>query len=238
MDEHLSTRFLDTSWTLIRNADASCAEQAGQALAQLCERYRYPVFAFIRRQTRSEADAADLCQAFFAEMIVQRRRFREADPEKGRFRTYLLSCLKGFLSNARRTREAQKRGGGTVHVPVDDLEERFLSEENSDVDPERTFDREWAREVFRNVWLQIEKGYSADDQLERFQYLQSQLMGDTTVSFAAKADQFGLTEGGLKTAAHRLRQRFHQALRHSIAQVVDHPADIDDEIRYLMRVIA
>ena len=126
MAEHLKSEFLTTAWTLIEGASGD-GDRASSSLARLCETYRYPVYAFIRKRYSDREEASDLCQAFFADLILGKKVFKNAQREGGRFRSYLLACVKNFLAGDYQRNQALKRGGAIEHLSLDELEERFIA---------------------------------------------------------------------------------------------------------------
>lgn len=212
--------------------------EADAYLEALCERYRYPVYAFVRNRVKDVDLAQDYTQSFFVELIVEKKIYQFADKEAGRFRTFLLACLKNFLNGEHRMMQAQKRGGGVEHLQFDELEMQFQGDESESDDATLSFDRTWARTVFDQVWSRIEREYGEAGQAEQFQELRKHMMGDGSGGYAESAERLGLSEGGLKKAAFRLRGKFRDALREAVASLVEHPTDVDDEISYLIRMIA
>jgi RNA polymerase sigma-70 factor (ECF subfamily) len=235
------TAFGATRWTLILRARGKTPE-AGAALNELCAAYYHPVLRFLCREGRDEDAARDLAQEFFAR-ILTRSAFDEADPERGRFRSYLLGALKHFLADQRKHERRLKRGGGAIPEPLnvtgaDDTDALQIA----DVSPpaqEHIFDREWALAVMTRALAVLETEYSASGKAEQFQSLKPWLMGtDLPVSQADIARRLGLTEGAVKVHIHRLRKRFREAVRVEIAQTLRDPALVDEELRHLILALS
>lgn len=236
MAEYLNTKFATTNWTVVEGAHGG-GEKAYSSLVKLCEAYRYPVYAFIRNRCGDPEEARDLCQAFFAELIVEKRVFENAKRGEGKFRTYLLACVKNFLTGDYHRKQAQKRGAGVEHLAFDDLEGLYLGGFPEGEGQDLTYDRIWARVIFDRVWSEIEREHELAGDLEKFSFIRAHLMGESTETFAEVCESMGLSEGGLKTAVHRLRKKFRTTLRAKVAEVVEHPSEVDEEISYLIRVI-
>lgn len=240
MAEHLETRFLTTPWTLIVGADESASDRATQALVKLCENYRYPVFAFIRARQHNVDDAKDLTQGFF-EFLLEKKVYRHASRERGKFRSFLLATLKNYMANEFRFASRQKRGGHQVHLSIDDMDSDSgaAHEIASEASPESLYDREWARTVFDEVWAKLEAEFEMAGMSDRFKALRSSLMmSEGAVPYVALAEQLNLSEAGVKTAAFRMRRRFRELFRETVAKLVENPNQIDEEIAYLISVMA
>ena len=241
MPEHLETKFLTTPWTLIlgSNDTGKASERPTRALIKLCENYRYPVYAFIRQRCGNADRARDLCQGFFA-FLIEKKIYRNASPERGKFRTFLLTSVKNYLTNEHRDANAQKRGGAAEHLSIDAEEaEAQFGAELSEATPEALFDREWANAVFDRVWSMLQAEYDEINQADRFEALRSSLMEpEDSLPYVELASQLGLSEGGVKSAVFRLRGRFRELFRRTVAQLVENPNAVDEEIAYLMKVIS
>ena len=229
-------RFVTTRWSLVlaAGADVSSSE-AHDALAQLCETYWYPLYAFLRSRGQSAEDAQDLTQAFFTR-VLERRAFAHADPARGRFRSFLLASLKNFVANERDRAQSQKRGGGAAVVPleVDAAEGRFQLEPRTDETPERLFDRQWALVLLDNAIQLLQTEMTSTGRSGHFAELKAFLVGENpNVSYAEAADALGMSPGAVRVAVHRLRRRFGELVRREIAQTVSSPVEIDDELRHL-----
>jgi len=164
--------FATTHWSMVVAAGHSSLPGAREALEKLCRGYWYPLYAFIRRQNYTPHDAQDLTQAFFASLL-ENRGLRVADPERGRFRSFLLTRLKHFLSDERKKVNAQKRGGGQTIVSLEAelAEERFGSEPATELTPEHIFDRRWAWTVMEQTVARLRAEYVAADRTELFEEL-------------------------------------------------------------------
>src|SRR5512141_1414139 len=110
--------FAPTRWTVVLTAAHIDTTHARAALAQLCEAYWYPLYAYVRRKGYSPPDAEDLTQAFFAQ-VLDEHFIVAADKEKGRFRSFLLTRLNHFLADEWDRLKAQKRGGGQRLIPLE-----------------------------------------------------------------------------------------------------------------------
>ena len=211
-----AARFQTTNWSLVFAAGGS-----PDALNDLCARYWSPVYAYVRRCGYDRADAEDLTQAFFSRML-EHRDLAQADPRRGKFRSFLLGSLKHFLSNERDRAQAKKRGGEIVHVGID------VDTSDDAMTPEQLFDKQWALAV-------VERALRALRESGEAEHLMPFLTGDA--SYAALAAERKTSEGALRVAVHRLRRRFRDQLREIVAETVD-ANDVQDEIRFLIAAVS
>jgi RNA polymerase sigma factor (sigma-70 family) len=236
---HRSGRFEPTRWTFVLAASRQGDTLAGRAaLAELCETYWYPLYAYVRRCGYSAHDAEDLTQAFFARLL-EKNSLAGASPEKGRFRSYLLAAIKHFLANEWDRSRARKRGGGKTILSLDGAagESRHPLEPADGLTPDRIFERQWALALLDRVLDQLAAEFA--ERPAHFAALKDFLTADAAPgATAAAARTLGLSEGAVRVAAHRLRQRYRHLLRAEIAQTVDGRSEVDAEIRRLFSVFA
>ena len=230
--------FATTRWSLVLSAAGKSAASSA-ALDELCEAYWYPAYAYVRRSGYSAGDAADLTQAFFAR-ILEKQFLKDARPERGRFRSFLLASLKHFIFNDRDWHNAQKRGGTFLHVPLDFTmgEDRYQREPSDDLTPERIYERQWTFDVLDRAMARLAAQYVASGRQALFAALRSHIDGDGRESYADLAAATGISEGALRVAVHRLKRAYRAALRATIAETVDGGEEVDDEVRYLLRVLS
>ena len=234
------TPFLTTRWSVVLAAGKPEAPAARQALSDLCQIYWYPLYAYVRRRGYNLEDAQDLTQSFFARLL-ERNTVGSADPERGRFRAFLLASLKNFLSNEWDRNTAQKRGGGKSHISLDFrlADQRFASEPADPRTPERAFERAWALSVLERVLARIGEDFRTRGRWELFEALKPTLTaGEDGTPYGQIARNLGMSEGSIKVAAHRLRGTFRDALREEIGQTVAHPEDLEDELSHLIAALA
>lgn len=238
LPSHTGAVFATTRWTLVLDAGAGVGPSQHDALAGLCQSYWPPVYAYIRRFGATAADAQDLTQEFFSRLLA-REFFARAEREKGRFRTFLLCSLKNFLHDEHLRAHTQKRGSGRV-VSLDEMlaEEAYQAELIEGVTSETLFERKWALTLLEGVLAKLEAEFNQAARPGLFAELRQRLWGGTRGEPAHElAARFGLTESAVHVMMHRLRARFRELLRAEIAEVVNSPAEIDDEITHLIRVL-
>lgn len=231
--------FETTDWTLVRTAGAGDGRQAKAALARLCQAYWYPLYAFVRHQGYSAEDAADLVQGFFA-VLLEKHYLGDVDPAAGRFRTFLLTSLKHFLSNERAKQRALKRGGGLRLMSLDseEAERRWAYEPVGEETPEDVYERRWARTVVEHAMSRLRSERAAVGKSQEFDALSTYLTGEEPHPlYSEVAERLGTSEGALRVAVHRLRTQFGDLLRHEIRQTVTRPAEVDDEVRHLLAIL-
>lgn len=233
-----SADFPTTRWTLVAAAEH---EQPGSrtALASLCEAYWYPLYAYARRRGSTPDQAQDHTQEFFARFL-EHRYFDRADPERGRFRSFLLTSFKSYLCDESDRSRAQKRGGGLSPLPfeISNGEEMYVHEPCHDETPERIFERRWARTLLDRVIARLRGEFVSHGRLEHFNKIKFCLSGESPEPYSELARQLETTESSLKAGIHRLRKRYRELLRCEIADIVADPADIDAELRYLIAALA
>jgi RNA polymerase sigma-70 factor (ECF subfamily) len=209
-------------------------------MAELCRAYWFPVYSFVRNRTKSADEAQDLTQEFFL-YLLDSAILRTANPSAGRFRSYLAVCLKHFLADQADRRGALKRGGSTTVVPLDlsDAEIRYARNLQHHETPEKIFDRQWAVVVVTRACDQLQEAFSSEGRAKYFHHLKPFLPGGTEVpSAAAVAVELDMTEGAVKVAIHRLRRRYGEVLRANVSHTLANPADVDDEIRFLLNCLS
>jgi RNA polymerase sigma factor (sigma-70 family) len=229
--------FHTTRWSLVLAAQqGSDASQAQKAMSTLCRDYWYPLYAFVRRRGHAPHDAQDLTQAFFTDLLE--RNPTQADPKRGKFRSYLLGALKHFLINDWHRARTQKRGGGQQIVEWDSLEPeaRYALEPAEQTDADALYDRRWALELLDRAMKRLRAEFAAKKDEATFDALKGTLSG-AEASREDLAKKLGLSEGALKVAVHRLRQRYREVLRAEIAETVDSPGDVEGEMRHLVAVL-
>lgn len=229
-------RFQTTIWTQVLNARNAEDTQSRQALEDLCRRYWFPIYSYVRRRGYSAHDAQDMAQGFFAELLgknhLQRLKNRE-----GRFRSFLLTSLKWFLANEWDRAQARKRGGAIVHVSLDDenAERRFQTDAQPEEPPEHGFDRQFARSGLQRAMKRL----CAETDPARFALLGPHLVPDGgEASYREIAQQLEMTETAVKSSVRRLRRRCGELFREEIEATVGSPAEVDEEIHYLLSLLA
>ena len=231
-------RFQTTSWSLVIAAAEQPAESAEAALAKLCQLYWYPVYAFARRRGNSEDDARDLTQAFFSR-VLEKNYLKDADPARGRFRSFLLASVRHFLANEWNREQAEKRGGGVLTIALDreTAEGRYCLEPATQETPERVYERQWAQALLDQVMASLREEYASSGRLDQFERLEPFLTATDGLPYTELARQWGSSEGAVKVAVHRIRKKYRMLLRQKIAETVASPAEIDDEIRFLLAAL-
>lgn len=229
--------FPTTRWTLVVAAGDRDRTQARPALVWLCENYWYPLYAYLRRRGYPADQAQDLAQEFFVRLL-EGRYLDRADPDRGRFRSFLLSSLKFFAADEEDRNRAHKRGGGAL-VPLDfsSGEERYQREPAHDETPEHIFERRWALSVLDRVVERLRSEFVQHGRPEHFERLKVFLLGQSDAPYAALAREMNTSEGALKVAIHRLRKRYRELFRQEIADTVVDPADVESELRHLASVL-
>lgn len=230
--------FETTHWSVVLGAGQHSAQQEA-ALARLCQTYWFPLYSFIRRSGHSPEDAQDLTQEFFARLL-EKDYLKAAAPEKGRFRSFLLLVLRRFMANEWDRATSQKRGGGRPVVSLDaqDTEDRYLAQPAEQLSPEKLFERRWAATLLDQVMGKLKAEFSATRGEALFDELRPFLGGDEGEdSYTGLSARMGMSEGTLRVTVYRLRKRYRELLRLEIANTVQTPEAIDDEIRYLFSAL-
>jgi DNA-directed RNA polymerase specialized sigma24 family protein len=243
---HQRAHFRTTQWSLVamasqrRASGEPDADQSRQALEQLCHSYWYPIYSFVRRSGSDRDSAEDLTQGFFTRLL-EKDFLAEADPARGRFRTFLLAALKHYLSSQREHAEAIKRGGQVRHwsLNFDDAESRYIVEPTDGWTAEAIFIRSWAITLLRDVLTALESEYESNGKVELFTALRPYLTGQPSEeSLVQIADRLSTTPGALKVAAHRLRSTYRDRLVSAVAATVGEDEDVNAERKLLLDAIA
>jgi RNA polymerase sigma factor (sigma-70 family) len=237
----LSARFNTTHWSLILAcAGESDALRADKALTSLFEKYWYPLYAYVRRRGYREEDAEDLVQGFCVH-LQEKHALAKADPRRGKFRTFLLSSLQNFLVNERARAHAQKRGFGRecVFLDSDEARRRYRLEPAHELTPEAILEMRWAHAVLEETLASLRADFVARGKVRLFDGLISFLTVDGPAdSYQEAATRLGLPLSAIKTTVYRLRQDYRMKLREEIGETVSTHAEVDEELRYLRRVLA
>jgi len=230
--------FPDTMWFMVKGAANTASPQAQESLESLCRAYWEPIYAFIRRTGKSPHDAEDLTQRFFMHLMKDNR-LRHAKPEKGRFRYFLQRSIKNFLVDDWRRKPAPERNGRLIEVDAEQGENRYQLERADQLDPEKIFQRVWARKVMELAMVRLKAEYEASRMEALFDHLHSLLPGNEPICSRAEAAQrLDMTSNALDTAFYRIKKRYKELLRHEIADTLDEPTkkDVENELVALMRV--
>lgn len=235
-----SGQFTTTHWSVVLTAGEGGSPGAAKALERLCRAYWYPLYANVRRRGYSREDAQDLTQSFFAHLLG--KGFPSGiEAGKGRFRSFLLVCLKHFVTDQWEKACAAKRGGADPGLPLDwvEAEERYRLELPLETSPEHLYDRRWAIDLLDHVLERLRQEALASGQARLFEAIEGCLLGEgTTETYARLGDRLGLSETAIKVTVHRLRRRYRELVREEIAHTVTRPEEIDEEMSYLFKVVS
>jgi RNA polymerase sigma-70 factor (ECF subfamily) len=232
--------FQTTRWTMVLAAGQGGTPQAAAALSTLCQTYWYALYTYIRRSGYGPEDAKDLTQGFFGR-LVEKDYLKSVIPGRAKFRSFLLVALKRYLANEWHRANRVKRGGGQEFISLDevDTENRYLAEPVDDKSPEKAFDRRWALMLLDRVMQRLEREASQAGKSQWFAQLRVFLSGEEGANpYPELAQRLGLKEGAARVAVHRLRQKYREALRLEIADTVQTPQEIDEEIQDLFAALA
>jgi RNA polymerase sigma-70 factor (ECF subfamily) len=213
--------------------------QSREALAELCELYWQPIYAFIRRKGNDPDRAADLTQGFFT-LLIETEALTTVTREKGKFRSFLMAACTHFLCNQRVHERARKRGGGRFHFSIDQLkaEDRLSHEPFHELTPEKAFLRQWALTLLERVMATLQAEEALKGKTNVFEQVRPVILGrETTPSYAQISANLGLSETTVKVTVHRYRARFRRLLRAEISRTLDDPAEIEQEITTLIRAL-
>ena len=231
--------FVTTHWSVVLTAGRNDTARARAALEQLCRNYWHPLYAYVRGAGYSREEAEDLTQEFFARLLAQNSVAR-ADPARGRFRSFLLASLKHFLANEWEKARARKRGGGAQLLPLefDTAETRCAQPVAPGDTPDRAYDRQWALALLDVVLGQLRREYRHAGREDMYLGLKDTLSGGRSeIPYRELGARLGLSEGAVKVAAHRLRQRYRELLRAEIANTVAGPEEVEEELQHLFAAL-
>jgi RNA polymerase sigma-70 factor (ECF subfamily) len=231
-----------THWSLVARASRSDAPGSAEALERLCRAYWFPLYAFARREGCGPEEAQDLTQEFFCRLLAGNS-LRFADPDRGRFRSFLLTSFKNLMANEWKRAHRQKRGGGAEAFSLDqvDAEERYRIEPVDTLTPEKVFERRWAEALLARVLARLQTECDGDgpERARRFEVVKVFLLESKgALPLATAAEQLGLSLIATKGLVHRLRQRYRDIFREEIAHTVAAPEEVEDEIRHLFNALA
>lgn len=229
--------FPSTRWSLVSSVRARDSH-ASDALADLCQAYWAPIYSYARRRGYPTDQAEDLTQGFFTKLL-EKDYVAQADRQRGKFRTFLLSAFEHFVSNERDRAFAKKRGGGSAILSFDleEAEGRLQLELAEATSPEQLFARQWAQALLNRVFERMKESDNPDSN-HRFDRLKSYLTGsEPSLPYSELAAELGMTEGAVKVAVHRMRKRFAVLVREEVAETVDDLESVTEEIRFLLEAL-
>jgi len=232
--------FATTHWSLVVAAGGPKTSESSAALETLCRIYWYPLYAYVRRFGYDVERAEDTVQGFFLHFL-QHQSLLSARQDRGRFRSFLLACLKHYMANEHDRVSAVKRGGGQplASLDVGSGEGRYALEPRDDTSPETLFERRWAVTLVDRVHIQLRTTLVRSGKGALFEQLKDHVTGvETDVSYKHIGAAVGLSEGAVRVTVHRLRRRFRELLREEIRQTVSDPAEVDSEVDFLLGVLS
>lgn len=232
--------FCTTRWTMVLQAGDQNSPQREQALAELLKAYWQPLYRYIRRQGYQAAMAEDLLQAFMAN-VLEHDSFRNVQAGRGRFRNFLLVCLRNFLNSEAERARAAKRGGSTQLLSLDfaEADARYQLEPSHDLTADRLFERDWALDVIEKAFAALANQWQQAGKQQQFEVLSKYLIATRPVQpYAEVAAQLGMSEGAIKTAVHRLRAQFRELLCEQVMATLGNDDLLEDEIRLLFSALS
>jgi len=232
--------FRTTHWSVVLLAGQEHSPQSAAALEKLCADYWYPLYSFVRRQGHPPDEAADLTQEFFCRLLASNG-LASVDRRKGKFRSFLLASMKHLLANEWNRSQRQKRGGGSIHFSLDaaSAEDRYQLDPADEASPERIFERRWAETLIDTVTRRLQAEFAEEGMAKRFEELKVFLLADEEpASYGEVARRLEMTEGAVRSAIYRIRQRYGQLFRDEIAHTVSGLEEMEEEIRHFVKILS
>lgn len=231
--------FVTTRWTMIRRAHGPDTTEAREALAELCQNYWYPLYAYVRHCGHSPHDAEDLTQGFFARLL-RLESLAKVNREQGKFRAFLLASLKHFLADQRDFASAEKRDARvTISLDAAEAEERYRTGPVETLTPDQVFERQWAVTLLETVMQRLAREYETSGRGALFSALRFAIAGEkSALPYRELAARVEMSEEAVRVAVHRLRQRYRAALREELSQTVTSEAEVNEELRELRRILS
>lgn len=232
--------FPHTRWSVVLAAARTPSPESAAALETLCRAYWYPLYAYVRRCGQSPHDAQDLTQEFFR-LLLEKRWLADAEREKGRLRTFLITACKHFIAKEWRRAKAQRRGGGLAQVPMDTAfaESRYAADPAAQLGADAVFDRQWAMTLLALTLKRLEAEFAAAGKAVEFAVLKTCLTAaHGAIDYAGVAEKLGASEGATRVAVHRLRKRFREVYREELAHTLPDGTDLDAELQHLAAALA
>ena len=234
-----SARLQTTHWSVVLAAGSEPSSAAQDALEYLLRTYWYPLYVYVRRRGNSPEDAQDLIQSFFL-ALIQKGRLRLANPERGRFRSFLLASLNHFAANEQDAQTAIKRGGRIQFLPLDvlEIESRFAGSLSENSSPEMAYDRHWALALLEVVLRRLRQEQESTGRGEVFDLLKPYLEGDPeTPRYAELGARLQVSEGAARMIIHRLRRRYRDLILEEIQRTLADPGQADEELKSLLAAL-
>ena len=238
-DDAKNPAFPTTHWTLVQIVKGDDRKKAAEALEDICSRYWYPVYAYLRRSGHDAEDAEDLTQMLFQKLVADDA-IREVRQERGRLRSFLIGTLRRVMSREARHNGAAKRGGNLTVISLDEsmADERYSHEPADKLDPERLYDRAWAMQLLESVRLGLRQSFVRNKRLKDYEILESYLgWEDAPAPYAELGERLGSNENAARVLVHRLRKKFRQLLEAEVSKTVVNPEDIAEELEWLRTVL-
>ena len=228
--------FVTTRWSMVLNAAGSQSPDSHAALERLCTAYWYPLYAHARRRGHGAEESRDLIQGFFSSLL-SRGSLARVGPEKGRFRTFLLTALDYFLTDSHRHDQALRRGGGQVFVELDalDAEQRYALEPASNETPDKAFDRRWVVLLVDGALKRLGAEQTSSGKGETFERLQEFLAREVEAGeYEAVALELAMPVNTVAVTVRRLRLRLRELVLEEVMQTVTSPHEAEAELRQLL----
>jgi len=239
MAENPPDIFATTRWTAVLTAGRSETTRARRALAELCQTYWFPLYAYARRRGHGPHDAEDITQGFF-ERLLELKSLSAVTREKGKFRAFLLGSMNHYLAAEHERATAQKRDKNrTISLDAEAAELRYLHEPVDERSPESIYERQWAMTLLETVVQRLHREYESTGRGALFLELRFTIaMEGREAPYPEIAARLGMSEETLRVAVHRLRKRYRQMLRDEIAHTVAAESEVTGELEYLRRVFS
>lgn len=236
------TGFPATEWTQLEGVRQGQAEERQAAIATLLERYWRPVYVWLRKQGYPPEVAEEYTQGFFCDIVLERDMIRRADRTRGRFRTFLLTALKGFVSDAYRKKHAIKRNPAGSLVSLDfgqvSMEGPVLTS------PDAAFDFMWASNLLDRVIEQLRREYQAKDKEAHWKVFSAKVLrpildGTPDPSYESICQDLGVPDVHKAAAmTTSVKRRFRTVLRQMVRPHVESDPEVDDEISELLAILS